>query len=137
MSFHSDLMLQLRADLAQQLGLSAQAVYVGDRPQKVTRQGLEVWIEPQDIEAPEPGLNLHPYDVHVRLKARRSGSQTGEEQVELLKEQAEVVRWRYDGSRLFHRAVPRLLASKAEEGRVGEGEDDVLEGTVRVSFVEM
>lgn len=136
MSFHSDVVLQVRAELARLLGLPAEAVYVGDRAQKVPRQGLEVWIEPQDVEAPEAGLKLHPYQLHLRLKARRGADQTGEELVEKIKQSAEQVRRRFDGSRPYAQAVPRLLAVQAEEGSVVEAEDGLLECTLRLGFVE-
>ena len=142
MSFHDDLVLQLRADVASALRLPAAAVYGGRQPQKVTRTGLEVWIRPQETEPHGRGggdqVKVHPYEVHVRLKARREQSQTGVDQLDEVRAALELLRARYDGARPFAAALPDLLAVQVEEGSVDEDpdEDDLLDGTLILRFLE-
>lgn len=136
MSFHTDLMLQLKADLAQLFTLPAEAVYVGDQPQKITRAGLEVWIEPKETERAERSSWIHNYVVHVRLKTKRAGDLAGGEVVESLKTFTERVRVHYDGTRPFIAAVPSLLAVEADESGV-ENDDSVIDASVRLRFVEV
>lgn len=142
MSFHDDLLLQLRADVASTLGLSAAAVYGGRQPQKVTRVGLEVWIRPQETEPHGRGggdqVKVHPYEVHVRIKSRREQSQTGVDQLDRVREALALLRQRYDGTRPFAAALPDLIAVHAEEGSVDEdpGDDDLLDGTLVLRVLE-
>lgn len=137
-SFHEDLVLQLRADLARAFNLPAGAVYEGDRPQKVTRIGMEVWIKPSETEPAESNLKVHPYEVHVRLKGRRAGDQAGALLSQAMKEHLQAVRQRYDGRRPFVAAIATLVACKAEERQIQEPEDDgTIDGHVLVSFVEL
>jgi len=141
-SFHDDLVLQLRADVARALSLPAAAVYVGRQPQKVTRTGLEVWLRPLETEPHGRGggdqVKVHPYEVHVRLKARREQSQTGADQLDRVRAALEVLRERYDGARPFAAAVPDLIAVHAEEGSVDEDpdDDDLLDGTLVLRVLE-
>lgn len=138
MTFHELIVRALKEDLARELGLPDAAVYAGDRPQKVTRVGLEVWIKPGETEAAEPHLKVHPYEVHVRLNQRRTNDQAGAALTQALKEHLAVVRGRYDGRRPFAAAIATLVASKAEErGITDSDEDGVLDGHVLVSFVEL
>ena len=72
MSFHEDLIPLFKRDLAAVLAVVPDAIYVGDQPQKITRQGLEVWVEPGAGGVAQVGaLKVHPYVLHVRLKTRR------------------------------------------------------------------
>lgn len=142
MSFHDDLLLQLRADLARALAIPAAAIYAGREPQKVTRQGLEVWIHPLQSEQHGRGggdqVKVHPYEVHVRLKARREGDQTGAAQLDLVRQLLAALRERYDGTRPFAAALPALIALQAEEASLDDdvGDDDLLDGALLLRVLE-
>ena len=142
MSFHDDLVLQLRADVARALGLPAAAVYSGRQPQKVTRAGLEVWLRPLETEPHGRGggdqVKVHPYEVHVRLKTRREQSQTGGDQLDQVRAALELLRERYDGTRPFVTALPDLVAVQVEEGSVDDDpeEDDLMDGTLILRVLE-
>jgi len=141
-SFHDDLVLQLRGDVARALSLPAAAVYAGRQPQKVARTGLEVWLRPLETEPHGRGggdqVKVHPYQVHVRLKARREQSQTGADQLDRVREALELLAERYDGTRPFAAALPDLIAIQAEEGSVDEDpdDDDLLDGTLVLRVLE-
>jgi len=141
-SFHDDLVLQLRADVARALSLPAAAVYAGRQPQKVTRTGLEVWLRPLETEPHGRGggdqIKVQPYEVHVRLNARRDQSHTGGDQLERIRAALELLRERYDGTRPFAAALPDLVAVQVEEGTVDEDpdEDDLLDGTLVLRVLE-
>lgn len=126
-TFHEDFTLQLRADLALALGLPSAAVYVGLDPQRVARPGLEVWIRPAGVE-PAPGLRLHRYEVHARLRSRREGDQTGAAQSSAVLRALATLSARYEGARPFVRAVPTLVAIEVGEHGLEEAGDDVLDG---------
>ncbi len=142
MSFHDDLVLQLRADLAQALSVPAIAVYAGREPQKVTRQGLEVWILPLQTEQRGRGggdqVKVHPYELHVRLKARREGDKTGAAQLDTVRQALETLRQRYDGTRPFASALPSLIAVQVEEASLDDdaGDDDLLDGALLLRALE-
>jgi len=141
-SFRADFVLQLRADLAQAFGLPARAVYQGREPQKVTRAGFEVWIRPLEAEPHGRGggdqVKIHPFEVHVRLKARRNQSQAGEDQLDPVGDALALLRERYDGARPFVGALPDLVALQAEDGSVDDDpeEDDVLDGSLVLRVLE-
>lgn len=142
MSFHEDFLLQLRADLAQALGLPAAAVYAGRQPQKVTRTGLEVWLRPRETEHHGRGggnqLTVHPFEIHLRLHTRREGDQTGAAQLEEVTTQLDLLRERYDGTRPFAAALPGLVALQVEQASVDPDPDheDLLDGTLVLRAVE-
>ena len=142
MSFHDDLVLQLRADMAQALSIPAAAVYGGREPQKVTRQGLEVWILPLQTEQRGRGggdqVKIHPYELHVRLKARREGDKTGAIQLDTVRQALETLRERYDGTRPFASALPSLIAVQVEEASLDDdaGDDDLLDGALLLRALE-
>ena len=142
MSFRADFVLQLRADLAQALGLPARAVYQGREPQKITRTGVEVWIRPLETEPHGRGggdqVKVHPFEVHVRLKARRDQSQTGGNQLDPVSDALALLRARYDGARPFVGALPDLLAIQTEDGSVDDDpeEDHVLDGSLVLRVLE-
>jgi hypothetical protein len=141
-SFHEDLLLQLRADLAQALSVPAAAVYVGREPQKITRQGLEVWIHALQTEQRGRGggdqVKLHPYELHVRLKTRREGDKTGVSQLDTVRRALESLRERYDGTRPFVAALPALIAVQVEEASLDDdaGDDDLLDGALLLRVLE-
>ena len=82
MSFHEDLIPLFKRDLAAVLAIVPDAIYVGDQPQKITRQGLEVWVEPGAGGVAQVGaLKVHPFVLHVRLKTRRGPSLTGADEI--------------------------------------------------------
>lgn len=138
MSFTDDFTLQLRADLANVVGVPASAVYLGREPQKVTRQGLEVWIRPAGTEPVGRGTTFHIFEVHLRLKARREGDGTGAEQLEIVRGAIDILRLRLDGTRPYARAVPTLIAVQAEELDADRdpGDQDVLDAVLRVKALE-
>ncbi|MCO5171156.1 MAG: hypothetical protein M9894_33040 [Planctomycetes bacterium] len=138
MSFTDDFTRELRADLANTLGLPAGAVYLGREPQKVTRQGLEVWVRPAGAEAVGPYLTFHTFEVHVRLKARREGDGTGAEQLEVVRPALDALRLRLDGARPYARAVPTLVAVQADEVDTDRdpSDPDVLDAVLRVKALE-
>ncbi len=137
MSFEDDLLLQLRADLAQLLALPAEAIKVGRDPQKVTRQGIEVWIRPTGSEQLGP-VRLHRYELHVRLQARREGDQTGSAQLGPVVRAIDAIRNRYDGARPFARAIPALVATEVEDQRFDPdaGDKDLLDALVTLKVGE-
>lgn len=137
MSFFADFSAALVADLSALLRLPTGVVYVGRAPQRVTPQGLEVWIQPLDVEAHATG-NLHAFDLHLRLRSRRDGALTGGEQLARLRREVERVRLRYDGTRPFTRTVPALVATQVEDAVVdAEPEDaDLLEIALRLKALE-
>lgn len=142
MSFHEDLVLQLRADLAQALSLPAAAVYSGREPQKVTRHGFEVWIRVLETEQRGRGggdqVKVHPYELHVRLKARRDGGKTGAAQLDLVRQVLAALRERYDGTRPFAAALPALIAVQVEESTLDDdpNDDDLLDGSLVLRVLE-
>lgn len=138
MSFHDDFTLQLRADVANALGLPAAAVYVGRDPQKVTRQGLEVWVQPAGTEAVGRGLTFHVFDLHVRLKTKREGDLTGAQQLEVVREAVADLRLRLDGTRPFARALPTLVAVQVDETDADHDpeDQDLLDAALRVKALE-
>lgn len=137
MSFRADFQQALRADLAQALGLPADAVYAGRAPQRVTRQGLEVWLRPLSAEQ-RGGVTVHSMEVHLRLKARREGDQTGGAQREAVDDLLELVRRRYDGTRPFAAGLPALVAIQVEAGADDgdPGDDDLLDSALTLRVLE-
>lgn len=141
-TFHDDFLLQLRADLAQALALPAAAVYAGRAPQKVPRAGLEVWLRPRETEHHGRGggnqLKVHPYEIHLRLRTRREGDQTGAAQLDQVAAQLALLRERYDGTRPFAGALPALLGLQVEHTSVDTDPDqeDLLDGTLVLRAVE-
>jgi hypothetical protein len=138
MTFHQDFTRALSADVASTLGLPVEAVYMGRQAQKVTRQGLEVWVQPGGTEPVGRGLTFHTYDLHVRLKTKRQADGTGAEQLEVVRDAIDLLRERYDGRRPFVQAVPALVATQADEQTPDEDEDDqdMLTAVLRVRALE-
>ena len=137
MSFQEDFLLQLRADLAQLLGLPAAAIYAGRDPQKVTRVGFEVWVKSMPVE-PQGQVKVHAFEVHVRLRSRREESQTGASQLRAVQLTLDDLCDRFDGTRPFVTAVPALVAVQAEVGNLDADpeEPDLLDGTLTLRVVE-
>ncbi len=138
MSFHKGLAPLLQTDVADALSLPPEAVYPGDRPQKVTRQGLEVWIEAGPGGASLAGaLRLHPYTLHVRLKTRRGPDLTGAEEIAQVKRALDALEARYDGARPFPHTLPGLLAVQVEGSSVTADLDSgVLDGSLQLKLLE-
>lgn len=105
---------RLHADLAAALGVSPDAVYLGEQPQRVQRGGLEVWIEPTGSERPEVDTVLLRYELRLRLKTRPGARRTGAEPALTLRQHAETLRERYDGTRAFANEVPQVVACALE-----------------------
>ncbi len=137
MSFRDDLTLQLRADLAQALGLPAAAVYCGREPQKVTRAGIEVWLRPLPVD-PQGAVKVHPVEVHVRLKGRREQDHTGAAQLDQVHDLLDRLRARYDATRPFVGALPTLVAVQADVGALDADpdDDDLLDGALTLKVLE-
>jgi len=138
MSFQSDFARELRVDMARVLGLPAEAVYLGREPQKVARQGFEVWVRPGGTEAVGQGLTFHTFDVHVRVKTKREADGTGAEQLEVVRDALDTLRERLDGARPFALVVPALVAVAADEVDADRDPDDqdVLTAVLRVRALE-
>lgn len=137
MSFQDDVLLQLRADLAQLLGLPAAAIYSGREPQKVTRVGFEVWVKPMPVE-PQGQVKVHAFEVHVRLRSRREENQTGASQLDAVQLTLDDLCDRFDGTRPYVTAVPALVAVQAEVGSLDADPDepDLIDGTLTLRVVE-
>jgi len=141
-SFRSDFLVQLRADLAQVLSIPAAAVYPGRAPQKVSRVGLEVWIQSHEDESHAQGggsqVRVHPFAIHLRLKSRRESNLTGAAQLTQVHELLETLHQRYAGTRPFALALPDLIAIEVEEGSVDEDpeDSDLLNGSLVLRVLE-
>ena len=128
--------------MAQALSLPAAAVYTGRAPQKVTRSGLEVWLRPRETEHHGRGgghqLKVHPYELHLRLRTRREGDQTGATQLEEVAGHLAHLRERYDGTRPFAGALPALVGLQVEQTSVDADpeQEDLLDGTLVLRAVE-
>jgi len=137
MTFHEDFTLQLRANLADTLGLPSALIYVARQPQRPSKPGLEVWIEPDAV--PEfLGLRsaLHTYLVHFRVTPKPQPDGTGAEQLERIQDALEGLRKQLDAPSPFARAVPALLVLQVAELR-GLDEDDVLAAVLRIRVLEL
>ena len=137
MSFARDLLRELEADLAQALGLPTEAVYTGRAPQRVGRQGLEVWVRPRETER-RGFVTVHPLEVHLRLKRLKQGDQTGGGQLGQVLELVELLRRRYDGTRPFVPALPDLVAVAVEEAGLDEepADDGLLQSGLVLRVLE-
>ena len=137
MSFKDDFLLQLRAELAQVLGLPAAAIYVGREPQKVTRVGFEVWVKPLPVE-PQGQVKVHSFEVHVRLRSRREENQTGASQLEAVQVTLDDLRERFDATRPFVAALPALVAIQADSGTLDDDPDepDLIDGALVLRVLE-
>lgn len=137
MSFQEDFLLQLKAELARVLGLSAAAIYSGREPQKVTRAGFEAWVKPLDME-PHPQIKVHMFEVHLRLRTRREENQTGADQLDAVAVKLDDVRERFDGTRPFVAAIPSLVAVQVDPGTLDADPDDpdLVDGTVVLRVLE-
>ncbi|MCA8922262.1 MAG: hypothetical protein KDD82_10665 [Planctomycetes bacterium] len=137
MSFVRDLLRELEADLAQALGLPAESVYTGRAPQRITRQGLEVWLRPRETEQ-RGSVTVHPLEVHLRLKRLKEGDQTGGGQLGQVLELVELLRRRYDGARPFARALPALVAIQVTEAGLDEepADDGLLQSGLALRVLE-
>ncbi|HBP21952.1 MAG TPA: hypothetical protein DEA08_29725 [Planctomycetes bacterium] len=138
MSFHEDLIPLFKRDLAAVLAVVPDAIYVGDQPQKITRQGLEVWVEPGAGGVAQVGaLKVHPYVLHVRLKTRRGPSLTGADEIARVRSALETLQARYDGARPFVADLPLLLAVQAEGSSVEtDPESGALDGSLQLKLLE-
>ena len=138
MSFHEELLPLLRGDLAAALSLPPEAIYAGDQPQRVTRQGLEIWVEAGPGGAALAGaLTVHPYSLHVRLKTRRGPNLTGADEISAIKRALETIRSRYDGTRPFAASLRSLIAAQVEgESVSADSESGVLEGNLQLKLLE-
>lgn len=143
MSFHSDLMLQLRADIATALsGIGADQVYAGRRSQKTPSEAGEVWIEAQPAENRARGGGnadqVHVYRVHRRVKEGADSQQIGDGQLDTLKADLETLRQRWNGTRPFVGALPNLVAMQVGEASVDEDPDDLglLDGYLELRVLE-
>lgn len=137
MSFADDFLLQLRAELAQVLGLPAAAIYIGREPQKVTRVGFEVWVKPLPVE-PQGQVKVHPFELHVRLRSRREENQTGASQLDAVQVSLDDLRERFDATRPFVAALPSLVAVQADAGTLDDDPDDpdLIDGTLVLRVLE-
>ena len=137
MSFADDFLLQLRADLAQVLGLPAAAIYMGREPQKITRVGFEVWVKPLTME-PQGQVKVHSFEVHVRLRTRREENQTGASQLDAVRITLDDLRERFDATRPFVAALPGLVAVQADPGTLDDDPDepDLIDGTLVLRALE-
>tara|TARA_R110002072_G_scaffold3713_4_gene25974 strand:- start:1197 stop:1604 length:408 start_codon:yes stop_codon:yes gene_type:complete len=119
-SVRKALVTALKVELSQELQLPLEAIYLGDRPQRVTRQGLEVWLEPQGREGGASGV--YRFGLHLRYRALREADLAGEAVGEVLWAASEQLRERLDGARPFAAVVPALVACGLEEGELSEFE---------------
>lgn len=143
MTTHSDLVTNWPLDLAAaSIVTSAAQVYFGERAQKVTRAGTEVWIERLDVDEQGrgfQGLTRNRYRLHVRVLSNTGGdlaAKSAEDTIEAL--QRSLVS-RYNGTRPFtaYAALSSVSSSEAsEEGIAIDPENEkVTEGTVLVSLL--
>ncbi len=137
MTFFADFLQELTADVGRALQLQPTAIYLGREPQKVQRQGFEVWVKPEAVET-QAATRLHTLDLHVRLRARREGNLSGGVQLGSVLDAIARLRDRYDGLRPFSQTVPALVALEAEAGPLDtDPEDaDVLDGALRLKALE-
>jgi len=138
-SFHDELIPLLTADLAQAFGVPEEAIYVGDRPQKVTRQGLEVWIEPDVMGVfLRGGYVQHPYRIHLRVKIGRAHAKTGQVPVTRILNHTRELVDRYSGERPFWDQLPSLVTAQADGTGLERDDEqpDVLDGFVLFRFLE-
>lgn len=143
MSFHSSLVASAvwPADLVTAgVVASSGQVYAARRPRdKADRRG-EVWIERlPDTPAEGTGfqhVDVHAYLVHYRYPLGNQGpGQDGAALLTHVEAKLQTIRDRYDATLPFTSTFSGMLPCEAAEESVDEDpEDDVMSGTVRVTF---
>ena len=143
MSFHSSLISDAvwPADIRTALGLSSGSVYVGRRPQNVPVKDVEVLILRGEVDQRGAGLGheveIHPYELHVRMRTNAGGDRTGKAQQTTVEAHMRTLVDRYHGLRPFVATLTDLVAVQAREGDVDLDPTDeaTLVGVVQVDFL--
>jgi hypothetical protein len=139
-TFHARLIPLLAQDLvAAGVVATAEQVYTGRRPQKVTRS-LEVWLERLPVVWAGTGtedLFRHGYRLHLRALSNAGGDKTGKSQVEALEALLRTLVRRYQGARPFAGSLRDLVAVDAQEDVVDRDPEDeqVQDATLRLEFL--
>ena len=139
MSFHSSLVAALPADLVTAgVATSSAQVYFGRRPQHVTRQDGEVWVERLEVVESGTGAQIlrgHTYRAHVRLRSNAGGDKTGKAQQDTAEALARTLAETYRGTRRLYGSsgLSSLIGWDAnEEQETDPGDEEVIDMPVRL-----
>ncbi len=139
MSIHSSLVAAWPADIVTVgVATSSAQVYFGRRPQHVTRQDREVWIERLEVVEAGAGGQLlrgHTYRAHVRVRSNAGGDKTGKGQQDTAEALARTLAESYRGTRRLRSAsgMTNLVAWEAsEEQETDPGDEEVIDVPVRL-----